>query len=450
MRLAIGLLTILMTLVVAPMTAYADIVFVNMNGSTTEIPAARAVTHQTGEKLYVLPEQNSPGYTTEQLTQDLVRLAKLGVRPRAMIISGHHVKNQGYFGTNGEVSLHRIFQLMPREDSDVQAYFASLQSLYLWGCYTGTLTNADRLLRGYGTPFVNTKYVVGFADKAPLSTVPASGQVLKDMLLRESQFRASSPEQTLQLVRQVSAFYKDKYDFIVHKGSAFATKEGHSEVNSFIAKCQAETGRKGIVDSVSTFWKYYWNEVGPLPEETGKGPLREAYLQLQKNTFCIQMGSVELNKGVDIPSLSTVIRLIYFKNVIQNFARIYSAQLEFAKKEMEAIGLPSVEFITQLPQTERGEAMKNLELLHKGIKKIFPNFKSDVAERGQYLYFNSMINDIESVIYPSAEYVPQSWIELDTKEISRFSILNDFTKGKNRALKKAQSQLGKTQQENAL
>jgi hypothetical protein len=415
MRLAIGLFTLLMTLLVAPQSARADIVFVNMNGSTTEIPAAKSVANQMGEKLYILPEQNAPGYTTEQLTQDLVRLAKLGVRPRAMIISGHHVKNQGYFGTNGEVALHQILQLMPQDDSDVRGYFASIQSLYLWGCYTGTMTNADRLLRGYGTPFVNTKYVVGFADKAPLSTVPASGQVLKDMLLRESQFRASSPEQTLQLVRQVSASYKDKYDFIVHKGTAFATKDGYSEVSTFLAKCQAEAGRAGIVDAVTTIWKYYWNEIGPLPEATNKGPLREAYLQLQKNTFCIQMGSVELHKDIDIPPLSNVIRLIYYKNVVQNFARIYSAQLEFAKKEMDAIGLTSTEFLTQLAQTERGEAMKKAEALHKGIKKIFPNFKTDSDERGQYLYFNSMINDIESVLYPSDDYVPQSWIETYAK-----------------------------------
>ena len=445
MRWCLGLFTLLLINLLAAPTAHADIIFVNMNGSTTEIPAAQQAASQLGEKLYVLPSQNISGekYKTEQLTQDLVRLAKLGVRPRAMVISGHHVKNQGYFGTNGEISLHSILNYTDQSDGEVQQFFASLRSLYLWGCYTGTLTNADRLLMGYNTAFTNTKYVVGFADKAPLSTVPASGQVLKDMLLQESQFRSAAPEQMLELLKQESAKYKDKYDFIVHRGQAFVTIDGYSEVGSFITSCQDQSSRENILQAVLLSWKYYWNQAGPIPDEPGKGPLREAYRQLQRNNFCLQMGAVELRQVEEILSQSRIIRLIYFKNVMQNFARIYGAQLEFANKEMKAIGIEDGDFITQLPQIERGELIKKLEDLNKAIKKALPNFKTDADEKAQYLYFCYILNDIGRIVFPDDEYpTPQSWIDPGATEQSHFQVLNDFNKAKERTRKKALRQLG--------
>lgn len=445
MRWCLGLFTFLLISLALPQGASADILFINMNGSATEIPAAQEAADYLGERLYVLPETSkgppSSKYNSKLLSQDLVRLAKLGVRPRAMIVSGHHVKNQGYFGKNGEISLYRLFNLVPNDDADVHAFFASLQSLYLWGCYTGTLTHVNPLLTGYGTVFSNTKYIVGFADKAPLATVPASGQVLKDMLTRESQFRSRAPQQMWELLKQVSASYKDQYDFIVHKERTFMTKDSYSSIDDFVASCQDESSRQDLLQSVLLVWKYYWNEIGPLPVDTAKSPLREAYRNLQRNNFCIQMGVVELNQVQEIPPLSTVIRLIYYKNVIQNFARLHAPAVEFAKSELESIGLTDLEFLTQLPKIERGDAMKRLDGVHKSLKKIFPDFKSDVEQRANYLYFNAMINDIESVIYPSEEFVPQTWIDSNSSEKSRFPILNDFVKGKERMRKKALRQL---------
>lgn len=432
---------LLTALLAAPGAARADIVFVNMNGSVTEIPAAQAAATQLGERLYVLPAQETPGYDTEQLTRDLVRLAKIGVRPRAMVVSGHHVKNQGYFGSNGEISLHRITALVANEEPQtqlqVQSFFASLQSLYLMGCYTGTLTNADRLVLGYNTVFTNTKFVVGFADKAPISTNADSGRVLKTLLLRESQLRQTPATQLPQLISSIST----TLDIIVHRGNTFATKDGSSEVDSFIASCQNAESKQAILDAVLLVWKYYWNEVGPLPEETGKGPLREAYRHLQRNNFCLQMGVVELNQVQEIPALSTVIRLIFYKNVVNNFARLYANALLTVQKEFAALGIQNTEFLTQLEQTERGLLMEKLSGLHKSVKKALPGFTSDPEQRAKYLYYYRMINDIEAVIYPSEDFIPQSWIDPISQERTRFRVLNNFEKGKASARKKAFNQL---------
>ncbi len=424
------------------MVAHGDIIFINMNGSVTEIPAVQATANRLGEKLYVLPVTNAPGYNTTQLTQDLVRLAKLGVRPRAMVVSGHHVKNQGYFGTNGEVSLHRITSLLPYDDPEampqIQSFFRSLQSLYLWGCYTGTLANVDALLLGNNTVFANTKYIVGFADKAPISTNAGSGKTLEQMLLLEPHFRSASSELIPQLIKNVST----QYDFIIHRGQSFATQDGFSQVDSFIESCQSEENKKNILQSVLLVWKYYWSEISPLPEDTGKSPLRETYRQLQRNNFCLQMGAVQLYQVGEIPPLSTVIRLIYYRNIVKNFSHIYASQLAFAKKELESIGIKDADLITQLDQTVRDSAIKKLEELHKSLKQIFPQFQSDLDQRANYLYFNRMLNDIEAVIYPSEDYIPQSWIEPGATKMSWFRVLNDFNKGKANTRKKAMSQLG--------
>ncbi|MGZ3746413.1 MAG: hypothetical protein ACXWRE_03625 [Pseudobdellovibrionaceae bacterium] len=438
----LSLLILLMTSFMGLKKAHADIVFVNMNGSISEIPAVQETANALGERLYVLPSTNAPGYNTKQLAQDLVRLAKLGVRPRALIISGHHVKDQGYFGTNGEVSLLQLARLLSSSgdsetSSQVQSFFAGLHSLYLWGCYTGTLNNVTLLVSPGNAPFANIQYIVGFADKAPISSNADSGRTLGQMLRLEPQLRSVSGGQLPQLIRSVST----QYDFIIHRGQSFATRDGFSQVDRFIEACQSEESNKGLLEAVLLVWKYYWNEIGPLPEDPGKGPLREAYRHLQKNNFCLQMAAVNLYQVEEIPPLSTVIRLLYYKNVVKNFSRIYASQLDYAKRELEALGLQNVGFLTQLEQTERGAAIQKLQEFHDSLKSTFPLYQSDIEQRASYLYYYRMLEDVEGVIYPSEEDVPQSWIEPNATERAWFRVLDDFTKGKENARKKALRQL---------
>lgn len=52
-----------------------------------------------------LPAMETPGYEV-QLTQDLVRLAKLGVRPRAMVIQCRLLRCRRFFKQNFYESSH--------------------------------------------------------------------------------------------------------------------------------------------------------------------------------------------------------------------------------------------------------------------------------------------------------------------------------------------------------
>jgi len=437
MHWSLGLFTLLFVWLSSPQQAFADILFVNLNGSVKEIPAVQVAARQMGENVYVLPAQATTTYNTQQLADDLVRLANQGVRPHTMIVSGHHVKNEGFFGsvsTDG-VALYAVPNLVP-DTEPVQEFFAGIQSIYLWGCYTGTLNSVSRLLNGTYPAYANIKFIVGFADKAPLSTEVLSGQTLKEFLLKESQFRAASPQQMSSLLTTISSY--NKYDFILHKGGYFLTKDGISTQANFIESCQSDTARDNLDNAVKLIWKYYWNEAGPIPDDTSKGPLRQAYRQLQRNNFCINMGVVKLNNVDEIPPLPTVIRLIFYKNVMHNFTRVYAAQLAYAKQELQGAGLQDVDFIAQMEQTDRGTLIKKFENMHKYIKD---NFYSDVNidKRTNYIYFSTMVDDFESVVFPSEDYVPQSWIETASSEKAWFPVLNDFAKAKSQSRAKAAS-----------
>jgi len=422
--------------------AQADIVFINLNGGATEIPAVQSVAAQMGERVYVLPKKG-PGqyndYETTQLTSKLIELAKQGVRPRALIVSGHHSKNEGFWGTNGEASLYYIGKILPKEGQEgyqeAHDFFASLQSLYLWGCYTGQLGNAYRLLNGENAAFPNTKYVVGFGEKGPLNTDPLSGRMLKELLLKESQLRAATAEQTFALLKTIPSY--QQRDLLIHKGSTFFSQAGAISQEQFVRSCSEESRKEALKKSIQLIWDYYWNRVGPLPDNTAKSDLRSAYEDLQRNNFCFKMGAVDLSKHFgEVPVPSNVVRLIFYKTVIKNFAHLYANHLSYAEKELAAHGITQLEFLPYIDQVERGEVMRRLEEAHRQVAEKYKS-KTSPQARANYIYLNGVLDDIEEVVYPNGEYIPLRWIEPNSTDWASLSHFSQFEKAKAAANEKA-------------
>lgn len=422
--------------------ARADIIFINMNGSVTEIPAAQQAAAQMGERVYVLPKKVTPDYKVYQLTDELIELAQQGVRPRAMIISGHHTRDQGYWGlldgVKVEASIYYISTILKQKglmetSPAVRDFFTGLQSVYLWGCYTGTLENVHRFLSGKSAAFPNTRFLVGFADKAPLSTTKVSGEALKSALLKETQFRAGSPEQMMALLSTLPG--AERLDYIIHKYDAFITKDGASKQQNFIDDCRLPERKESLRRAIGLIWNYYWNQIGPIPEDTSHGPLRQAYRELQRGNFCLRMGAVKIT-DFEIPSLPNTVRLIFYKNVIGNFARFHAADLQIAQQELQTNGITDVAYLSQLDQIERGILMKKLEQTHEQIKALYAR-QTDPEKKALNIYLNSMIDDIEEVVYPNEEFIPLTWIDATSQQTTSFIVLGNFKAAKTAARKKA-------------
>ncbi|RYZ62549.1 MAG: hypothetical protein EOP09_18685, partial [Proteobacteria bacterium] len=304
--------------------AHADIVFLNMNGSATEIPAAQAVANANGERLYVIPKNpgaiSAENYDTKNVVQELTELALQGVRPRTMIVSGHHAREEGFWGKNGEVALYYMAEIAPRQGQpghqEIHEFFRSLQSVYLWGCYTGSLSHAAMMVNGENKGFPNVQFVVGFGEKGPINTDPLSGRMLSDVLKRESLFRSGSMEQTFQLLKTVPAH--QQRDLIIHRGKNFVSHDGWSNQEVYLRSCVDESRKQRLADSIQTIWDFNYAKRGEVPEDTSKGELRMAYQELQRYNFCFGMGAVKFSQFKDIPEMSDTLRLIFFKNVKKN------------------------------------------------------------------------------------------------------------------------------------
>jgi hypothetical protein len=301
--------------------------------------------------------------------------------------------------------------------------------VYLWGCYTGQIDHAYQMLSGQNAAFPNTKFVVGFGAKGPLNTDPLSGRMLKDVLMREPQFRAASTPEMFQVLKTIPS-YKQR-DLIIHRGSTFVNQNGAMTQEDFLRSCQSDEGRKQVLkNSIQTIWDYYWNRRGPIPENTSKSELRSAYEVLQRNTFCITMGAVNLAKDFGaIPTENNVVALIFYRNVITNFNRNYMEYLQYAQKEMRVAGLNDVDFLTQMAVTERGALMQKLTALRAQAKARYGG-TNDPEKTATWIYFREILNDLETVVYPSDANVSLGWIEPDSKDWGKFDTFARFQTAK--------------------
>ena len=420
---------------VAATAAHADIVFLNMNGSATELPAVQALAHANGERVFVIPKNrglvSAEDYNTKNVTAELVELAMQGVRPRTLIVSGHHAREEGFWGKNGEVALYFLEDHIPAEGKrghrEGLEFFESLQSLYLWGCYTGSFTHAADLLTGENLAFKNVRYVVGFGEKGPLNTDPVSGRILIDVLRKENQFRSGNMEKAFQLLKTVPSY--QKRDVIIYRGKEFVSQDGWSNQDTYLKSCDDEARKQRLANSIRTIWDHYRAKRGPVPEDTAKGELRLAYQDLQRYNFCTSMGAVKFPQFKEIPESSFTIRLIFYKNVLKNFMRQHSEHLALASKDLRSAGFKDTEFLIDFGQLDRASLIKKLDNLMEQSEIIFPEGLSGAMKEKEIYYYN-LIRDLQMVVFTDAEAIPVDWIDPISSAKASFNVFGKFSKSK--------------------
>lgn len=427
--------------------ARADIIFLNMNGSATEIPAVQALARANGERLIVIPK--NPGalsaqeYITKNAVTEMVELAMQGVRPRTLIVSGHHSREEGFWGKNGEVALYYIEDLLPTAGQpgyrEAHEFFQSLQSVYLWGCYTGSLTHAADMLDGQNAAFANVRYVVGFGEKGPINTDPLSGRMLADALSKEAQLRSGGMDQTFQILKTIPSY--QQRDLIIHKGKSFVSHEGWSNQDMYLKSCVDESRKQRLAGSIGTIWEYYYGKRGPVPDDTAKGELRLAYQELQRYNFCISMGAVKFSQFEEIPELTFTLRLIFYKNVLKNFIRQNGPQLSVASSELRAGGFKDVDFVNQFEQLDRAVLIKKLKSLTAQTEVLYPPGLSG-DRKAKKIYYYNLIRDLQMVVFTDAEAIPATWIDSGAKATASFNALGKFEEAKADARRQEQAQAG--------
>ncbi|RYZ82430.1 MAG: hypothetical protein EOP06_21680 [Proteobacteria bacterium] len=225
------------------------------------------------------------------------------------------------------------------------------------------------------------------------------------------------------------------------------TSAGPSSQAAFIQSCKSEyagsaaTRKEALTNAVALIWKYYYAELA-IPESPSKSPLRNAYEELQRNDYCLRMGSVNLSKDMELPFNSNVVFLMYYKNTITNFAKVYADYLVRTKQEFQAHGFTGVEFLTEMDRMDRAVLIKKLEDLEEKVTARFPD-KTNLKQYATRIYLIETINDLNAVVFPDAKHLDLTWIDPRSEKWGSFEYFANFVEGQSKAYARAQANQAK-------
>lgn len=426
---SIALSIVTVSFLLLPKQAKADIVMINLNGSTQEVEALRKLTAKNKERLYVIPEDASDDtYDTEDVAGDLLDLARKGVRPRSVVISGHHYQDQYFYGDSGSLFLHKLSAALgpSRAEGSVRAFFDGVQSLYLWGCYSGTLGNTDKLISHIETPFNSLNHIVGFLKKGPLGVTKESGILLERAFDKETLLRRSSPTEKVSVLKTIVG--SSRYDLIVHQGDAYFTANESSSRINYQRTCATPAALAKFAADNKTLYKYYNGEAS-IPADTAGGPLRGAYEDLQEYKYCLKKNNIcaANQSGYQYKAIpvETAIRLVYYKKVMANFAYAYASRLQYVHTVLQLYKFKNPDFLLQLGSLDRAVVIQKLADLNEENYRL--NYDDENVEKAAaYFFVREVLKDIRRAVYTAGASIPSAWTSSKATTLGYFKVLNDI------------------------
>ena len=369
-------------------SAKADILFINLHMSSSELKAAQEAAALRGEKVIVIPDapesvRTEYGSLTQKLDklqkqkssdkrdQDIEvvqkqlepirtkysvsvediksavsKVEKNGSKISAFIISGHN--SQGAFwGDLGSVSENDLQSVV----SNHPAFGKSVTGVFLWGCYAGSITTAGE----WKSIFPNANLVLGFTLSAASAWNPLSAQMLKDGLVKENTLASQKTNKDLtKCFRQVNSFLNGAAGAIVNQ-CYVSTSVSATSIDDVKKGC--ETGEKLLQDEEHTYDKYYSAEDPgfenpPDPHNTASD-LRKYYADLHKWSHC--------DNDLIRREVPLTLALIFFNNIEKNFGAYYRKEITAVNQILKAQGaLPGELF----PDYSSGLPTRKQALLH--------------------------------------------------------------------------------------
>lgn len=294
-------------------------------------------------------------------------------------ISGDYIS--GAFTKNSFFSLYD--EVFDSEDKK------KLHSVLLWGCYTGTYSEAT----DWKSQFPYAKAIAGFYDSAPLATRPASADLMLDFLLKEESLYSVEDEKELKRSIQnlKSILYVQPGIMInaCHDEQIYYShfQDGDQRKTFFLTPKDAEAqclliqeewnDKKGSLAA-------YLEGNKEIPEKIAGSELRTLYGFIRQNEKCFKDHlDVDANK---------VGLLLFWNGVRENFSHKYGDLMEAAQKEMDELVTEmkkskedfekaADEFNTQWNLTRNGvtywgdESLKEVEASVDAFKDVDETYK---------------------------------------------------------------------------
>ncbi len=342
----------------------------------------------------------------EGLTEFLKKQKAAGMAFPSLVISGHDGTGSfsGHFGRLGDLELANILN-----DSEMAN---DVRTIHLWGCYT---TSPGSLMLNWKKHFPNISLFTGYDGRAPLNDKPAGWQYLKGVLEREPALLEAENARKLQaMLKKIPG--ANQVTAAIYSCEDYATLTDSYNFRDMGPKC--EKLKQEIIESehiYSCYLKASSDECANPPENTGRSPLRSFYELTQKAVACKDFSEDPIFRNL---SRDQAIRLIFFREVINNFARIYAAETAEANEILRSLGAPSHLLLEDIPHLSRKEILEKLEGLLQFIQSQSVDLAklprpAEYGEREAKLqalrsYQRSLTNTLMDL---SAGCVPFNWTE---------------------------------------
>lgn len=303
--LSIFSLTIHLLLSTIP-KAQAEIVFVDVNDSQSEIKAARLAAKERGEELIVIPEKRSDKTPLEkQLKEKLDQLVKDKKSLSALIISGHYSKSRFYGEKDKHLSLSfdQVSKLM--ENPDYKEMRENVSDLLLWGCYSAR----PKSLADWQALFPNLTVLAGFNFAAPKSQTLASPGLMSEILKKSKSILEDDrwEKAITSLTKTLNYIYTSSV--IVVRNCYYSSQLGALELEDII-ECPPELIEKLIARKKVAFDPYLKaSKLKEIPEELKKSARSHGPSGLYRfKVDCSQYQSC-FSQTKDLPSKNAIANL---------------------------------------------------------------------------------------------------------------------------------------------
>lgn len=360
--------------------------------------AAQTRVTELVEKIQRLDPQSLLSITAELSAQN--------VRITDIVFSGHSGGTGFFMGLFGNLSVDDLVLATQRHPE----IFSDLQSVLLWGCYSGTL---DSLTEYWQKKLPSVKGFFGYRNRAPLGIRESSGRLLKSYLLHEAKFLAAPNIKIAHQIFRGLDLVAD-LDATALTGDYYYSYDQVGKVSDMLKVCQDFDSK--LLDKYNC---YNLGQPGcENPPANHLGPLRELYSFLQVNRHC---ATILQQKYGHLPTPDYIIRLIYMDTVKANFEKWHKSDFQSFADYADEIGFPSNVRLDKFARSTRAEDSALFKKATEGYLKAGMRDLTylDRPDWRKYLAIGNSIGSMQMLLgYTELmePCVPFSWIEPGAKE----------------------------------
>lgn len=328
------------------LSAHAEMIFLDLNDAPQEIAACKegvqsaSMRGERREELHIVNPSTRPrqrgensnrSNTYHALRAKIIELRSRNIPIDSIVISGEDGSGE-FFGSQGKLPYHE-FQSLVREFPDVEK---TLNTAAVWGCYTTTVNGSEQY---WLNRMPNMQFTMGFTTQGPNKTRPGNHVLLRQFCERRKEAARATTMDALckfyDSLRQLTTT-----SVAVCNRQGIATAE-YSATDKCLTYKQLHDRCPNFINNqaLQSMYDRYMSgdQDPPVDDDNRPSELRKYYNEVNKWRHCAR--DYRTARGSDMPLPPNLIRLIKYKSVKENLARLNRNELESYDEELQRAGL---------------------------------------------------------------------------------------------------------------